>query len=387
MSLKLTSDNRQRPKKNYSKGDRSSNLYPSSNSPAATVITAPLPEPESEAETSEKSKIKKQGKYRVSRIIRGMGWLPDRPDFRDYNEATLDIRDILDTEDRLKKELETYKKLSKTQLASPGKYRLKEGFLPLSRRTEASSLPASVDLRDCCSPVEDQGMLGSCTAHAGVGLIEYYERRSFGRHLDASRLFLYKVTRNLMKLRGDTGAYLRSTMGAMVLFGVPPESYWPYTDDENTFDREPPAFCYAFAQNYQTIKYFRHDPAGAKASEVLHSLKTYLAKGFPFIFGFSVYNSIEQAEATGYIPFPSPRERMEGGHAVMAVGYDDKLEITNSFSQEKTKGALLIRNSWGTGWGDHGYGWLPYEYVLRGLAEDFWSILKKEWVDTTAFAE
>jgi len=72
---------------------------------------------------------------------------------------------------------------------------------------------------------------------------------------------------------------------------------------------------------------------------------------------------------------------------VMAVGYDDKLEITNKFSKEKTKGALLIRNSWGASWGEHGYGWLPYDYVLRGLAEDFWTILKKEWVDTGEFAE
>src|SRR4030042_6740275 len=80
-------------------------------------------------------------------------------------------------------------------------------------------LPASVDLRKWCSPIENQGNIGSCTAHAGVGVIEYYERKSFGRHTDASRLFLYKVTRTLMKMRGDTGAYLRTTMGAMVLFG------------------------------------------------------------------------------------------------------------------------------------------------------------------------
>lgn len=313
---------------------------------------------------------------------RGMGWLPDRPDFRDYHEATPEIRGILDSEERLKSEIKK------------GAYRIESYDIPtldklptLSRRTSADSLPASVDLRDYCSPVEDQGQLGSCTAHAGVGLIEYYERRAFGRHLDASRLFLYKVTRNLMKLRGDTGAYLRTTMGAMVLFGVPPESYWPYTDDPAAFDREPSAFCYAFAQNYQTIKYFRHDPAGSKPEDVLHSLKTYLAKGFPFIFGFSVYNSIEQAETDGRIPFPSPRERLEGGHAIMAVGYDDKMEITNKFSKQKTTGALLIRNSWGTSWGERGYGWLPYDYVLRGLAEDFWSILKKEWVDTGAFAE
>ena len=307
---------------------------------------------------------------------RGLGWLPDRPDFRDYHELTPEIRDLLDSEERLKKEIKKRPTLAKTY-----------DIPPLSRRTPADSLPASVDLREYCSPVEDQGSLGSCTAHAGVGLIEYYERRALGRHLDASRLFLYKVTRNLMKLRGDTGAYLRTTMGAMVLFGVPPESYWPYTDDASSFDREPPAFCYAFAQNFQAIKYFRHDPAGSRPETVLHSLKTYLSKGFPVIFGFSVYNSIEQAETDGRIPFPSPRERLEGGHAVMAVGYDDRLEITNKFSKEKTRGALLIRNSWGASWGDHGYGWIPYDYILRGLAEDFWSILKKEWVDTSAFAE
>jgi len=305
---------------------------------------------------------------------RAMGWLPDHPDFRDYCETHPEIRKIL----------EEGEKAGRLRRGRRG-----EGLpaVPFSQSFAESELPPAVDLCDYCSPVEDQANLGSCTAHAGVGLIEYYERRAFGRHTDASRLFLYKVTRNLMKVKGDSGAYLRTTMGAMVLFGVPPESYWPYTDKEESFDREPSAFCYAFAQNYQAIKYFRHDPAGSKPTDVLHSLKAYLAKGMPFIFGFSVYNSIEQAEETGFIPFPSPRERMEGGHAVMAVGYDDKLEITNNFSHEKTRGALLIRNSWGTGWGDHGYGWLPYEYVLRGLAEDFWSILKKEWVDTSAFAE
>ena len=124
---------------------------------------------------------------------RGMGWLPDRPDFRDYHEGTSEIRGILDSEERLEREIKKRPSLDKA-LTIP----------PLSRRVKADSLPTSVDLRDYCSPVEDQGQLGSCTAHAGVGLIEYYERRAFGRHLDASRLFLYKATRNLMKMRGDT---------------------------------------------------------------------------------------------------------------------------------------------------------------------------------------
>jgi len=283
----------------------------------------------------------------------GMGWIPDYPDFRDYTEKTGEVQTVLGL-----------KGSSKSKVA-----------------------PASVDLREWCSPVEDQGNLGSCTANAGVGVIEYYERKAFGRHIDASRLFLYKITRNLMKQKGDTGAYLRTTMGAMVLFGVPPEDYWPYSDDEKRFDEEPAAFCYAFAQNYQAIKYFRHDPPGIKAEEILKKVKSYLASGHPAMFGFTVYNSIEQAENTGKIPFPSSKEKIEGGHAIVAVGYDDKMKIKNKFGKIETTGALLIRNSWGKEWGEKGYGWLPYEYVLKGLAADFWSILKKEWVDTGEFNE
>ena len=289
---------------------------------------------------------------------KGFGWIPDYPDFRDYTEETKDIRDIL----------------APTGLVAR----------PRARGRGKAAAPAAVDVREWASAVEDQGALGSCTAQAGAGIIEYYERKSFGRHVDASRLFLYKVTRNLMKMKGDTGGTLRLTMGAMVLFGVPPEEYWPYTDDEQGFDKEPPAFCYAFAQNYKTILYYRHDPPGAVRPTVLERLKTYLAAGHPAMFGFTVYSSVEQAETTGRIPYPSAREKIEGGHAVVAMGYDDRMAIRNRAGGE-TKGALLIRNSWGTGWGEKGYGWLPYDYLLKGLAEDFWSVLKKEWVDTGAF--
>jgi len=283
----------------------------------------------------------------------GMGWIPDYPDFRDYTDKTEEVKTLLRV----------------TQLR------------------KKKTLPKSIDLREWCSPVEDQGMLGSCTAHAGAGIIEYYERKSFGKHIDASRLFLYKVTRNLMRMKGDTGAYLRTTIGAMVLFGVPPEDYCPYADDEKKFDKEPPAFCYAFAQNYQTIKYYRHDPPETPANTILNRVKTSLASGHPAMFGFTVYNSIEQAEKTGKIPFPSSREKIEGGHAVAAVGYNDRIKINNIYGQKETTGALLIRNSWGKGWGEEGYGWLPYDYILKGLAEDFWSVIKKEWVDAGEFNE
>ena len=291
-------------------------------------------------------------------IERGMGWMPDLPDFRDYTEETPDVRSVL---------------------APTG----------VTARTAGGGrrapLPAVVDLRPWASPVEDQGALGSCTAQAGAGIIEYYEQKSFGHHVEASRLFLYKTTRNLMKARGDSGAYLRSTMGAMVLFGVPPEPYWPYTDAEEGFDREPTAFCYAFAQNYKTLLYYRHDAAGATRAAVLEKVKTYLAAGHPAMFGFTVYSSISQANETGLIPVPFGRERIEGGHAVVAMGYDDDRTIANASGGPPARGALLIRNSWGRSWGEKGYGWLPYAYVEKGLAEDFWSVLKKEWIDTGEF--
>lgn len=280
-----------------------------------------------------------------------MGWLPDYPDHRDY---TLDHKKI--------------KPMAKTlRVTEPVKV----------------TIPGSYDLRSWFPPIENQSSLGSCTANAGVGLIEYYERRAFGKHIDASRLFLYKATRNLLHWTGDTGAFLRTTMEAMVLFGAPPEEYWPYIIAD--FDKEPSAFCYAFGQNYQAIKYFRLDPPVTKKDVLLKRIKTLIAYGLPSMFGFTVFNSIGQAGGSGQIPFPCQGENIAGGHAIVAVGYDDKMVIKNSICGKKTKGALIIRNSWGTGWGDKGYGYLPYEYVLKGLATDWWSLIKKEWVDTGQF--
>ena len=104
------------------------------------------------------------------------------------------------------------------------------------------------------------------------------------------------------------------------------------------------------------------------------------------MFGFTVFSSYRQAEDNGgKIPFPSKKEEIDGGHAVLAVGYDDNLKIKNDIDRNETRGAILIRNSWGTGWGEKGYGWLPYDYVLKGLAADWWGLIKNEWIDTNQF--
>jgi C1A family cysteine protease len=268
----------------------------------------------------------------------------------------------------------------------------KLGLLPAA---EAGFAVASkVDLREWCSPVEDQGSLGSCTANAAVGVAEYFENRAYKKHTDGSRLFVYKTTRNLMGVGGDTGAWLRTTMGALVLCGMPPEKYWPYTtrrtpgpDGEPSFDEEPTSFVYAVADNYEAVKYFCHDPLGRNVAPttVLANVKRYLAAGIPSMFGFYGFPSFNSSSQPGAIPFPCTGERAQWGHAVVAVGYDDHKRITNTQCGKETRGALLIRNSWGTGWGDSGYGWLPYSYVRSKLAVDFWSLLRIEWVDTGNF--
>jgi C1A family cysteine protease len=249
--------------------------------------------------------------------------------------------------------------------------------------SSAAGVPSEVDLRKWFSPIEDQGNLGSCTANAAVALVEYFERRASGKHIEASRLFVYKAERNLLGWTGDTGAYLRTAMEALVLFGAPPERYWPYdgrAEASNTrFDVEPTSFCYAFGDNFKALKYFRLDPGSNTPAQTLDNIKQLVAAGFPSMFGFPVYSEYDAPLEGGLVAFPAAGSQYRGGHANVVAGYDDNRMIGAD------KGALLIRNSWGTTWANHGYGWLSYRYVTEGLAVDWWSVISQSWVNTGLF--
>ncbi len=250
------------------------------------------------------------------RLPRRYGWIPDLPDQRDF---------------------------------------LYRAIHPLP-----AALPPCVDLRPTCSLVEDQGRLGSCTANALAGALEFLEKKNGTPFQDLSRLFIYYNERVLEHtVRTDSGAMLRDGIKTLAKQGVCTEKRWPYV--LSRFDHRPPAPCYREAEDYQITSYER--------IITLDEMLACLAEGYPFVFGFSVYESFESPEVTrtGKVPMPQPEERILGGHAVMAVGYDD------------TEKRFFVRNSWGTGWGMEGYFTMPFAYLAdRGLSDDFWTIRRGE---------
>lgn len=217
-------------------------------------------------------------------------------------------------------------------------------------------LPPRVDLRPGCSRVENQGQIGSCTANAIVACLEYLEIKATKTWVDLSRLYLYYKERELRGWQNeDGGAYLRDGIKVLVKTGTPHEVTWPY--NEKNWALKPNAAADKEAGQHLISDYQRLDS--------LNDMKTCLAKGYPFVFGFSVYESFDSVGSNGMVALPGMNERMQGGHAVCAVGYDED------------KKYLIVRNSWGVGWGDNGYFYMPYDYVAnRNLSDDFWTIRK-----------
>ncbi len=220
-----------------------------------------------------------------------------------------------------------------------------------------AQLPPSADLRAQCPPVYDQGQLGSCTANAIGAAIQFDRERQKLNDFVPSRLFIYYNERAIEGTVGsDSGAQIRDGIKSVNRQGVCPEPEWPY--DIAKFAQKPPAQAYSDALLDRALGYQR-------LVQSLNQMKGCLASGFPFVFGFTVYESFEaeQVAQTGHAPMPAPGERPVGGHAVMAVGYEE----ANQW--------FIVRNSWGTGWGMAGYFTMPYAYLTQAsLASDFWTI-------------
>ncbi len=218
-------------------------------------------------------------------------------------------------------------------------------------------VPPAIDLRGSCPPVYDQGELGSCTANAIAAAMEFDRKKQNLPDFVPSRLFIYYNERVMEgTVPYDAGAQLRDGTKSVANIGAPPESNWPY--DIAKFAEKPPAQAYADAKLDRAIQYQR-------LVQTLQQLQGCLAFGFPFFFGFTVYESFESdtVASTGVMPMPAPNEKKLGGHAVLAVGYDNASRM------------IVVRNSWGPGWGQGGYFKMPYEFIIRpDMASDFWTI-------------
>ena len=244
----------------------------------------------------------------------------------------------------------------------------------LAKLKPSQSLPETVDWREFCHRPPHQKGLGSSAAFACLALVRYFECRSTGRLYNPSARFVYKTSRRILRWQGDSGSTFRATWKAICKFGVPDERVWPY--DPARFDEEPDAFVYASAQELAPMYYVRLDARGRRGKKALETVKSFLAAGFPSVMGFCVPASVN-SEAE--IPMPSLRDEIFGGHAVLAVGYDDTRRTRAG------RGAILICNSWGPHWGEEGFGWLPYAYVQTHLASDFWTVVRPEWLASEEF--
>jgi len=216
-----------------------------------------------------------------------------------------------------------------------------------------------VDHRNQCPPVFDQGSLGSCTAQSLATAYLFDEMKQENADtFTPSRLFIYYNERSVEGTTDiDNGASIRDGIKSINKTGVCHESLWPY--DVSKFAQTPPSICYQDAKEHKSLKYYR-------IKQRRSQLKSALQTGYPVVCGIAVYESMETPHVaeTGLVSMPEENEKLLGGHCIVLVGYDNEKKL------------WLFRNSWGSSWGNEGYGYLPYQYLSNRtkLASDFWII-------------
>jgi len=231
-------------------------------------------------------------------------------------------------------------------------YRIK-----LSAPAPALIVNGAYDLRQKCPPVYDQANTNGCVAHAAAFLVQYDRMLEGLPNYVPSRLFVYWNARKLENdTQADDGCEIRDAVKALATLGAPPESDWPF--DPSKVCVEPPVKSYTDALTDKVIEY-------SSVVQTHDTIAVCLAAGFPVAFGSSVFSAIDSdaVSATGDIPMPSSTDAPEGGHAMAIVG------------TLPTRSLYIIRNSWGTDWGNAGYGTMPYDYILNpDLTDDLWVV-------------
>lgn len=231
-------------------------------------------------------------------------------------------------------------------------------FLAAPAADTVAQFPATVDLRANCPGPYNQGNLGSCTANAVAGAVEFQlMKESLSQVFTPSRLFIYYYERaSRGTVAYDSGASIRDGIQVVSNTGYPPETAWPY--DESQFATAPSADAQSQAAVHKAFQSFC-------LNQTLDHLRGTLADGEPFVFGMTIFSSFESPEvaSSGQVPMPGPTDETIGGHAMMGVGYDDEGQF------------FWVRNSWGDSWGIGGYCQIPYSYLTNPqLAADFWTI-------------
>lgn len=249
-------------------------------------------------------------------------------------------------------------------------------------------LPESFSILDglkCVPKTKNQRQLDSCLAVGRAWSLELIQCQHFGKYTELSSLFLYKMSRNLLGWTGDTGSYMKDSMASHMLFGVPPERYWPYTDKKGAepdgFDREPSAFCYALAKSYNRVNNIRLrlDLPGISNDLLLKRIKNVLEEHLDLYLTFKLYNSMLY-ERSNKIFYPGPKDKFVNDWQCKVLRYDDDIIIKNPYSNIETKGAVVFDAR-----PKKEFIFLPYEYILKGLVKNCFVLLKNDLIDINDF--